>query len=315
MNRTAIFGITATFIPKFAALAKIEIQSMTGFGRAEGALDGLKVTCEMKSLNGRYLDVDLRLPRFLMEIDPEIRKILTEKLERGSVTVLFNLEFGSEFSDPSEIKINESLAKAYLDKMNALSQYLNVPFHDPLREIIRIPDVMNSSDKMLTDEHKKFVVKLAGQAADKLMEFRKQEGKNTGEKLKEAAVSIRQNLQVVESEEEGRRQSLRDRIYSNLQEHVKEGIADPSRFEQELLMYLDKWDIAEEKQRLKQHLDYFEECLDKEPLGRKLNFISQEMGREMNTMGVKSNHFPMQQAVVLMKEKLEQIKEQVLNLV
>lgn len=288
---------------------------MTGFGRAEGALDGLKVTCEMKSLNGRYLDVDLRLPRFLMEIDPEIRKMLTEKLDRGSVTVVFNLDFGSEFSDPSEIKINESLAKAYLDKMNALSQYLNVPFNDPMREIIRIPDVINSSDKMLTDEHKKFVVNIAGQAADKLMEFRKQEGKNTGEKLKEAAVAIRQNLHVVESEEEGRRQSLRERIYSNLQEHVKESIADPSRFEQELLMYLDKWDIAEEKQRLKQHLDYFEECLVQEPLGRKLNFISQEMGREMNTMGVKSNHFPMQQAVVLMKEKLEQIKEQVLNLV
>lgn len=288
---------------------------MTGFGRAEGSFEGLKVTCEMKSLNGRYLDCDIRIPRYLMEIDPVIRKMLTEKLERGSVTVLFNLEFGPEFSDPSDIKLNEGLAKAYLDKMRALSNSLGLEFSDPFREIIRIPDVINSSEKMLSDGHKKFVVQLCSEAADKLVLFRKQEGANTGEKLLEAAHAIADYLKVVESEEEGRRQGLRERIYNNLQEHVKDSISDASRFEQELLLYLEKWDIAEEKQRLKQHLDYFVECLEKEPLGRKLNFISQEMGREMNTMGVKSNHYPMQQAVVLMKEKLEQIKEQVLNLV
>ncbi|MCC7297649.1 MAG: YicC family protein [Bacteroidia bacterium] len=293
----------------------IDIQSMTGFGRAEGSLDGLKVTCEMRSLNGRYLDTDLRLPRFLMELDPEIRRLLTDKLERGSVTVIYNIEFGPEFNDPSEIKMNEALAKAYLDKFRSLSQVLGIEFHDPLREIIRIPDVINSSEKSLSDAHKKFVVSLTSAAADKLIEFRKQEGSNTGNKLKDAAEFIRHQLQVVEGEEESRRQGLRDRIYANLQEHIKDSIPDQSRFEQELLIYLEKWDIAEEKQRLTQHLDYFEECLKKEPLGRKLNFISQEMGREMNTMGVKSNHYPMQQAVVLMKEKLEQIKEQVLNLV
>jgi uncharacterized protein (TIGR00255 family) len=167
----------------------------------------------------------------------------------------------------------------------------------------------------MSDENKKSIIDLTAKAADKLMNFRQQEGESTKTKLAEASAFIREQLAVVESNEENRRQGLRDRIYGNLQEHVKESISDQSRFEQELLIYLEKWDIVEEKQRLKQHLDYFDLCLINEPMGRKLNFISQEMGREMNTMGVKSNHFAMQQAVVLMKEKLEQIKEQVLNIV
>lgn len=288
---------------------------MTGFGRAEGSFNGIKATCEMRSLNGRYLDIDLRLPKFLMEIDPEIRKMLTEKLERGSVTVVFNIEFGQEFTDAADIKVNESLASAYLEKLKHLSETLKLEFENPFKEIIRIQDVISSSDKALSDENKKFIVELAGKAADKLIEFRRQEGITTGEKLAEAATFIRSKLSDIEAEEESRRQGLRDRIYGNLMEHVKESVSDHSRFEQEILLYLDKWDIAEEKQRLSQHLEYFNVCLENEPLGRKLNFISQEMGREMNTLGVKSNHFGMQQAVVQMKEKLEQIKEQVLNLV
>jgi uncharacterized protein (TIGR00255 family) len=309
-------AIKSQFFRNFAALANnAHIQSMTGFGRAEGEQNGLKVACEMRSLNGRYLDMDLRLPRYLMEIDPEIRRMLTEKLERGSVTVVYNIEFGEQFSDPSDIRLNHSLAAAYLQKLNGLSESLGLEFRDPFREIIRIPDVISSPEKAISDENKKLIVELTGKAADHLVEFRRQEGKNTGIKLQEAADAIKEQLAVVESNEESRRQGLRERIYANLQEHVKESVSDASRFEQELLLYLEKWDIVEEKQRLAQHLSYFEECLVKEPLGRKLNFIAQEMGREMNTMGVKSNHYAMQQAVVLMKEKLEQIKEQVLNLV
>jgi uncharacterized protein (TIGR00255 family) len=303
-------------LSNFATLAQsIQIQSMTGFGRAEGSLNGLKVTCEMRSLNGRYFDVDLRLPRFLMEIDPEIRRLLADKLERGTVTVIYNIEFGPEFSDPSGVKLNEALARSYYEKLSALSREMGLEFNNAFNEIMRIPDVMGSSEKVLDDAHKQFVISLTAQAADKLTQFRRQEGETTGNKLREAAVAIRQHLAEVEAQEESRRQGLRERIYANLKEHIQDSIPDASRFEQELLLYLEKWDIAEEKQRLAQHLDYFETCMVKEPLGRKLNFISQEMGREMNTMGVKSNHYVMQQAVVLMKEKLEQIKEQVLNLV
>ena len=287
---------------------------MTGFGRSEAAEAGIKVVCEVKSLNGRYLDLDIRLPRFLYELDAPLRKMLQEKLERGSVTMMFNIEFTGDENAP-DININQALAKTYFDKLNHLSQSLNLDFRDPFNQIIRMPDVVGNAEKTLTDEGKHCILKTAADAVEKLISFRKQEGQAIMAKLAEASAEIRIQLAVVETEEEPRRQNLRNKINNSVAEHVRDNIADMNRLEQEILLYMEKWDIAEEKQRLKQHLDYFDECLKKEPLGRKLNFISQEMGREMNTMGVKSNHFPMQQAVVLMKEKLEQIKEQVLNIV
>lgn len=287
---------------------------MTGFGRSEAAEAGIKVVCEVKSLNGRYLDLDIRLPRFLYELDAPLRKMLQEKLERGSVTMMFNIEFTGDENAP-DININQALAKTYFDKLNHLSQSLNLDFRDPFNQIIRMPDVVGNAEKTLTDEGKHCILKTAADAVEKLISFRKQEGQAIMAKLAEASAEIRKQLAVVETEEEPRRQNLRNKINNSVAEHVRDNIADMNRLEQEILLYMEKWDIAEEKQRLKQHLDYFDECLKKEPLGRKLNFISQEMGREMNTMGVKSNHFPMQQAVVQMKEKLEQIKEQVLNIV
>lgn len=303
-------------LPIFAVLATtLEIQSMTGYGRAEGEAHGLKVTCEIRSLNGRYLDIDLRLPKFLYEIDPELRRMLSAKLERGTVTVLFNISFQDNSTESNNIELNTALAKAYLNKMQLLSDDLGLEFRDPFREIIRIPDVINTAEKNVSDEARAFIIEIASKATDHLVQFRKREGAETGQKLAATISDIRLHLKAVEAEETPRRESLRERIYANLSEHIRENLTDATRFEQELLLYLEKWDIAEEKQRLAQHLDYFDECLKKEPLGRKLNFISQEMGREMNTMGVKCNHFPMQQAVVLMKEKLEQIKEQVLNIV
>jgi len=287
---------------------------MTGFGRAETNEAGIKVICEVKSLNGRYLDLDIRLPRFLYELDASLRKLLQEKLERGSVTMMFNIEFTGAENAP-DISINQALAKTYFDKLSLLSHSLNLDFRDPFNQIIRMPDVVGNVEKTLTDEAKQCILQTALKAIDKLIGFRKQEGNSILEKLSDASGEIRKQLAVVESEEEPRRQNLRNKINNSIAEHVRDNIADLNRLEQEILLYMEKWDIAEEKQRLKQHLDYFDECLKKEPLGRKLNFISQEMGREMNTMGVKSNHFPMQQAVVLMKEKLEHIKEQVLNIV
>ncbi len=287
---------------------------MTGFGRAEASDAGIKVVCEVKSLNGRYLDLDIRLPRFLHELDAPLRKLLQEKLERGSVTMMFNIEFTGDENAP-EININQALAKTYLDKLNNLSHSLHLEFRDPFNQIIRMPDVVGNAEKTLTDEGKGCILQTAAHAVDKLLDFRKQEGQAILTKLADASAQIRKQLEIVEAEEAPRRQNLRNKINTSVAEHVRDNIADPGRLEQEILLYMEKWDIAEEKQRLKQHLDYFDECLKKEPLGRKLNFISQEMGREMNTMGVKSNHFPMQQAVVLMKEKLEQIKEQVLNIV
>ncbi len=293
----------------------IQIQSMTGFGRAQIETPTLRAVCEIKALNGRYFEADLRLPKFLYEIDAQIRRQLNEKLERGTITCTYSITFPNVKAEDQTIHINAGLAKAYLDKYQELSSSLGVEFRDPFREIIRIPEVIQSGERSIDESVKQIIVDLTMQAADLLVQFRKEEGAATGVKLLSLVESIQLDLNEVSIHEEPRKQGLRDRIYGQLAEHVSAELRDNNRFEQEILLYLDKWDIAEEKQRLQQHLDYFKTCLKKEPLGRKLNFIAQEMGREMNTMGVKSNYFPMQQAVVQMKEKLEQIKEQVLNLV
>jgi uncharacterized protein (TIGR00255 family) len=294
---------------------EIQIQSMTGFGRAQIETPTLRAVCEIKALNGRYFEADLRLPKFLYEIDAQIRRQLNEKLERGTITCTYSITFPNVKAEDQTIHINAGLAKAYLDKYQELSSSLGVEFRDPFREIIRIPEVIQSGERSIDESVKQTIVDLTMQAADLLVQFRKEEGAATGVKLLSLVESIQLDLNEVSIHEEPRKQGLRDRIYGQLAEHVSAELRDNNRFEQEILLYLDKWDIAEEKQRLQQHLDYFKTCLKKEPLGRKLNFIAQEMGREMNTMGVKSNYFPMQQAVVQMKEKLEQIKEQVLNLV
>lgn len=293
----------------------IQIQSMTGFGRAQIETPTLRAVCEIKALNGRYFEADLRLPKFLYEIDAQIRRQLNEKLERGTITCTYSITFPNVKAEDQTIHINAGLAKAYLDKYQELSASLGVEFRDPFREIIRIPEVIQSGERSIDESVKQTIVDLTMQAADLLVQFRKEEGAATGVKLLSLVESIQADLNEVSVHEEPRKQGLRERIYGQLAEHVSAELRDNNRFEQEILLYLDKWDIAEEKQRLQQHLDYFKSCLQKEPLGRKLNFIAQEMGREMNTMGVKSNYFPMQQAVVQMKEKLEQIKEQVLNLV
>ena len=293
----------------------IQIQSMTGFGRAQIETPTLRAVCEIKALNGRYFEADLRLPKFLYEIDAQIRRQLNEKLERGTITCTYSITFPNVKAEDQTIHINAGLAKAYLDKYQELSSSLGVEFRDPFWEIIRIPEVIQSGERSIDESVKQTIVDLTMQAADLLVQFRKEEGAATGVKLLSLVESIQLDLNEVSIHEEPRKQGLRDRIYGQLAEHVSAELRDNNRFEQEILLYLDKWDIAEEKQRLQQHLDYFKTCLKKEPLGRKLNFIAQEMGREMNTMGVKSNYFPMQQAVVQMKEKLEQIKEQVLNLV
>lgn len=288
---------------------------MTGFGRAQIETPTLRAVCEIKALNGRYFEADLRLPKFLYEIDAQIRRQLNEKLERGTITCTYSITFPNVKAEDQTIHINAGLAKAYLDKYQELSASLGVEFRDPFREIIRIPEVIQSGERSIDESVKQTIVDLTMQAADLLVQFRKEEGAATGVKLLSLVESIQADLNEVSVHEEPRKQGLRERIYGQLAEHVSAELRDNNRFEQEILLYLDKWDIAEEKQRLQQHLDYFKTCLKKEPLGRKLNFIAQEMGREMNTMGVKSNYFPMQQAVVQMKEKLEQIKEQVLNLV
>ncbi len=287
---------------------------MTGYGRGELSRSGLSVRVEIRSLNGKYTDIDVKLPRYLYELESEIRSIISKELERGSIICTIALDLSHLSGNLAEVKINKPLAEAYFRELSALAEDMKLPFHEPFNQILRLPDILSNPETKLEQDHKDLILETVAVAVAKLQEFRTKEGLATQELLYHAVDLIEQQLEIVESEETHRKKALRTKLESALQEVPRDKI-DLNRFEQELLMYLEKWDIAEEKNRLKQHLNYFRSCLEKEPFGRKLNFISQEMGREMNTMGVKSNHFPMQQAVVLMKEKLEQIKEQVLNLV
>lgn len=290
--------------------------SMTGFGRGFAESADYSVTCEIKSLNGKYFEAEIRLPRYLAELDNGIRKLLNNKLERGTVYVNFNIELKTTAGIANtENLINKPLASAYYRQIQQLSGELGVAFDNPLGELMRIPDVLVNPERSLDENLKELLAEAAENASDNLLEFRKTEGANCGNALQQCAEKIREKLSKVTQLEPERRENLRTKIYHNLEEHVKNNIADKNRLEQEILLYLEKWDIAEEIQRLSQHITYFLDCLKLEPKGRKLNFIAQEMGREMNTMGVKSNFFAIQQNVVEMKEELEKIKEQVLNIV
>lgn len=285
---------------------------MTGFGRAQVENERWNITCEIKALNGRYFEADIRLPKYLNELDSKIRRSLSELLERGTVTVTYHIK---TLEHPSQISVNTDLAKEYLKALNHLSGSLGLELNDPIREILKVPDVLGVGEKEISEEFKEAIQSVTLDAAKHLDAFRVEEGKATASKLKELIQSISDDVLIIENQEANRREALRERIYGNVLEHIKEQNIDENRLEQEILLYLDKWDIAEEKQRLSQHLDFFIRSLKEEPKGRKLNFIAQEMGREMNTLGVKSNYFPMQECAVRMKEKLEQIKEQVLNMV
>jgi len=291
------------------------IRSMTGFGRGIVESEQTKVTCEIKSLNGRYFDAEIRLPKYLSELDPLIRKLLSEKLTRGTITVAYHIKNESDNNLNQEIRINIPLAKQYLKALRDIESDLETTLSDPLREVLKVPDVLGLGEKEVSTELKDAIIEATKIAAEKLDGYRKDEGQATGKQLGEYIHQISNELILVENLEGDRREALRERVYGNVLEHVGENNVDENRLEQEILIYLDKWDISEEKQRLNQHIKYFIDTLQQEPTGRKLQFISQEMGREINTLGVKSNYFLMQQSVVKMKETLEHIKEQVLNIV
>ena len=291
------------------------IRSMTGFGRGTVERDQTKIICEIKALNGKYFDAEIRLPKYLAELDPLVRKFLSDKLTRGTLTVSYHIKAESENGLNQEIRINLPLAKQYLEAIRNLEFDLGTVLNDPMREVLKVPDVLGLGEKEVSSELKDAIIEATQIASEKINDYRIEEGAATGKQLKEYIHQISNELILIENLEGDRREALRERVYGNVLEHVGENNVDENRLEQELLIYLDKWDISEEKQRLNQHIKYFIDTLQQEPTGRKLQFIAQEMGREINTLGVKSNYFLMQQGVVKMKETLEHIKEQVLNIV
>jgi uncharacterized protein (TIGR00255 family) len=290
-------------------------KSMTGFGSSTVEEQTLTVRAEVKSLNSKLLDLNVRLPRQLQDKEFEIRNMVSKYLERGKVLLSIELEYESKASSASQL--NAELLHFHFGTVLSETKKLPVeiePSHI-LQSILRMPEVMTTSNGRENREHEWAVAQKACEAALKACdEFRLTEGKVLSEKVESYISNIKGFLDEIILLDPERAINVRQRIEEKLSMINSDSGFDPNRFEQEMIFYLEKMDITEEKIRLANHLDHFLDVLHKEEnAGRKLGFISQEIGREINTIGSKANHAPIQKLVVLMKDDLEKIKEQGLN--
>ena len=288
------------------------IQSMTGYGKAAGSYNGKKISVEVKSLNSKSLDISARIAPLYREKEIELRQMIAKALERGKVE--FSLWIEKEAGQDAT-PLNVELMESYYRQMKQAAARLGVPEpQDWLVTLVRMPDVLTKTEiEELTEEEWAFARNVVEQALDNLVGFRKQEGAALQRKFTEKIDNIGRLLAEIEPYEKQRVEKIRQRIIDGL--NTIPGVEyDQNRLEQELIYYIEKLDISEEKQRLANHLKYFRETMDEgHGQGKKLGFIAQEMGREINTTGSKSNQAEMQNIVVRMKDELEQIKEQVLN--
>ena len=288
------------------------IKSMTGFGKASADLPEKSITVEIKSLNSKQFDAHLRLPPLYREKEAELRLMLSSGLERGKIELNINVDTNG---DVVPYTFNRALARQYYDEINALSKELGINTgEDMVSVLVRMPDVLKAEQAELSEEEWTEVNKIVAMAIGKLNDFRIEEGKVLGRDLSERVQKIQKLLGDVAQFEENRIKVLRERIFKQIEEAVPQGSIDMNRFEQEIIYYLEKLDITEEKIRLDKHCKYFLDTLaEGDNNGKKLGFISQEMGREINTLGSKANDADMQKIVVLMKDELEKIKEQLAN--
>jgi len=284
---------------------------MTGFGKAIIELDNRKVTVEIKSLNSKQLDLSVRIPNLYKENEMVVRNLLARTLERGKVDFLMYVEnLGTE----TTTQINQNVVEAYYKQIKESADKLAVAVpQDWFQVLLRMPEVLKYEQNEIDVEEWNKVLGTIKEALDQLSNFRKQEGKMLEKLFEEKIKNISQLLLDIEPFEKERMEKVKARILDSLQK-LENVDYDKNRFEQELIYYIEKLDINEEKSRLKNHLNYFLETMNSASgQGKKLGFICQEIGREVNTMGSKSNDADMQQIVVRMKDELEQMKEQVLN--
>ena len=284
------------------------LKSMTGFGKASGTFQSKKISVEIRSLNSKSMDLNVRMPSLFKELDSAIRKFVSNELGRGKIDVFINLD---SIGEESNVSINQGLAKKYFTELKALNDAVGTSTDDYLTLIMRMPDVIENAKEDLSEEEKQWLMALVKEAAQKLNEFRRKEGQDLEREFSERIDEIRGFLSEVHQYEDARIQTIRERMKKGL-EDIDAG-HDENRFEQEMIFYIEKLEISEEKMRLSNHLDYFEETMKLEQSGKKLGFIGQEIGREINTLGSKSNHAEMQKLVIGMKDNLEKIKEQILN--
>ena len=289
------------------------IQSMTGYGKATVELPDKKVNVEIKSLNSKAMDLSTRIAPLYREKEMEIRNEIAKTLERGKVD--FSLWIEKKDAEQLATPINQELVTAYYNRIKEISAATGIPEpEDWFAALLRMPDVMTKNETTeVSDEEWSVVADAVREAIGHLVDFRKQEGAALEKKFREKIANITHLLETVEPYEKERVGKIKDRITEALEKTLSVDY-DKNRLEQELIYYIEKLDINEEKQRLANHLKYFISTLENgSGQGKKLGFIAQEMGREINTLGSKSNHAEMQKIVVQMKDELEQIKEQVLN--
>jgi uncharacterized protein (TIGR00255 family) len=287
---------------------------MTGFGQSSLDDGEIQINVEIKSLNSKFLDLNLRLPKIFSDRELEVRNLLSEKLERGKVSL--SIDFQRYGSEETKQTYNASLFAAYYNELKKLAEKVHAPGSIDLFELaLNSPDVIQSKLSDGPDEADWIKVKeQLLKAINTCEDFRKREGKSLEEKLKEYCQSIADQLQKVETLDPKRIEKIRERIKGNIVSYLGEEGYDPNRLEQEIIFYIEKLDINEEKVRLITHLDYFQKILQEhQSNGKKLGFVSQEIGREINTIGSKANDAEIQKYVVVMKEELEKIKEQLNN--
>jgi uncharacterized protein (TIGR00255 family) len=280
--------------------------SMTGFGKTETQWEDKNLSIEIRSLNSKNADINLRTPSYLREMDTEIRKRIAKQLHRGKIDLNIFIEFNGQ-NAPSTI--NTAVVKSYMDQLKTISDGSE---SEMMAIAMRLPDTLSSERETLQETEKEAVYTLIGQVLKDIENYRTDEGNALEKDFKKRLELIENHLQAVIKIDPERNEKIEQKLRSTLEDLKIE--IDANRFEQELIFYLEKFDITEEKVRLKNHLEYFKEVMINDfPNGKKLGFIAQELGREINTIGSKANHAELQKIVVQMKDELEKIKEQLLN--
>lgn len=288
------------------------LYSMTAYGSAEKNIGDLQCSIEIKTLNGKQFDVYAKIPQSLKSIETQLRAAIKEKLERGSVELIIHLK---QFGESKPVGINKELAIFYKEKIKTLSDELELSTDVSIDTILKLPEVVTTSNVKLSENELNEIVTLCKKACDVVHEERKKEGVMLEKTLTNNIKSIQSNATQVAPLEKERTEQKKDKLKTHLKELTEDETFDANRLEQEIIYYIEKLDISEEQNRLAHHCEYFLELLDNHTSmkGKKLGFICQEIGREINTMGSKANNADIQKLVVAMKDELEQAKEQIAN--
>ena len=286
---------------------------MTGFGRAEAMVNSRQVVVEVKALNGKQFDIAVKLPPIIRSYELDIRNMLNALLQRGTIDLTVNIR---QEGASKPMVVNTDLALFYYQGMKQIAEQTGLPQDNIISTLMRMPEVVAPAQDVLPEEEWESVKAVIEQAAKQLMEHRRNEGAALLKDINLRISNIEGLLEKVHPLEGERMERIRTRITQFLADMAGKENIDPNRFEQEMIYYLERMDVSEEKTRLKQHCTYFNDAVNDNDtaIGRKLNFILQEIGREINTLGAKANHAEIQQIVINMKDELEKAKEQILNI-